>query len=100
MYFLGVARYAHSDFFEGVIGDIFNQYADPFNATYERADSGVKMLDEKAFRSIVKDVEGMISERIKAAALPPSNFLKNAMLVSIFEPDVLVQVLQCLQEQQ
>lgn len=96
VYFLGVVRYAHAEFFESVLADVFNEYADRFNATYEKTASGVKLSNEKEFSSIAKAVVGMIGERIKTANLPESNFLKKAMLVSIFEQDVLGEVLKVL----
>jgi hypothetical protein len=96
LYFLGVVRYAHAEFFEGVLGDVFREYADRFNATYEKTSSGVKLSDEKEFSSIARAVLDMVSERIKAAELPESNFLKKAMLVSIFEQEVLAEVVKVL----
>jgi hypothetical protein len=98
MYFLGVARYAHAEFFESTIGDIFNAYADDFNATYEKGDSGVTVKDEASFTRIVNSVLELIETKLAGASLPSSNFLRNALLISVFEPDVLVEVLKVVKK--
>ena len=94
MYFLGVARYAYPEVIEGVVGKIIEQHAETFNKTYERAEQGIKVTDAKGFGSIVKNVAQMIDEGLKAAGAPTSNFMRNAVMASVFEPDVLIEVLK------
>jgi hypothetical protein len=94
MYFLGVARYAYPELIEAVVGKIIEQHAETFNTTYERADEGIKVTDAKAFGAIVKSVSQMIDEGLKASGAPTSNFMRNAIMASVFEPDVLTEVLK------
>jgi hypothetical protein len=94
MYFLGVARYAYPELIEAVVGKIIAQHAETFNTTYERADQGIKVTDAKAFGAIVKSVSQMIDEGLKSSGAPTSNFMRNAIMASVFEPDVLTEVLK------
>ncbi len=94
MYFLGVARYAYPELIEAVVGKIIEQHAETFNSTYERAEQGIKVTDAKAFGAIVKSVSQMIDEGLKASGAPASNFMRNAIMASVFEPDVLTEVLK------
>ena len=94
MYFLGLARYAYPELIETVVGKIIEQHADTFNTTYERAEQGIQVTDAKAFGSIVKSVSQMIDEGLKSSDAPASNFMRNAVMASVFEPDVLTEVLK------
>jgi hypothetical protein len=94
MYFLGLARYAYADLVESVVGKIIEQHADTFNTTYDRAEQGIRVTDAKAFGSIVKSVSQMIDEGLKTSGSPTSNFMRNAIMASVFEPDVLTEVLK------
>lgn len=94
MYFLGVARYAFPEVIEAVVGEIIERHADQFNKTYEHAEQGIKVTDAKGFGTIVKDVSRMIDEGLKAADAPTSNFMRNAVMASVFEPAVLTEVLK------
>lgn len=94
MYFLGVARYAYPELIEAVVGKIIEQHAETFNTTYARAEQGIKVTDAKAFGAIVKSVSQMIDEGLKASGAPTSNFMRNAIMASVFEPDVLTEVLK------
>ena len=94
MYFLGVARYAYPELIEAVVGKIIEQHAETFNKTYARADQGITVTDSKGFASIVKNVAQMIDEGLTASGVPASNFMRNAIMASVFEPDVLTEVLK------
>lgn len=94
MYFLGVARYAYPELIESVVGQIITKHAETFNTTYERADQGIKVTDAKAFAAIVASVSEMIDQGLKASGAPTSNFMRNAIMASVFEPDVLTEVLK------
>ncbi|MEN9845676.1 MAG: hypothetical protein RIS36_823 [Pseudomonadota bacterium] len=94
MYFLGLARYAYPELIETVVGRIIEQHADTFNTTYERAEQGIKVTDAQAFDSIVKSVAQMIDEGLTSSNVPASNFMRNAIMASVFEPDVLTEVLK------
>lgn len=94
MYFLGVARYAYPEVIESVVGKIIEQHAETFNKTYDRAEQGIKVTDSKGFTTIVKNVSQMIDDGLKTSGAPASNFMRNAVMASVFEPDVLTEVLK------
>ena len=96
MLFLGLARYAYSDLIEQTVGKIIEKHADKFNETYERADQGIKVVDSKVFASIVKDVQGMIDADLSASDVSQTNFMRNAIMASVFEPDVLQEALKVI----
>jgi hypothetical protein len=94
MYFLGLARYAYGDLVETIVGKIIEEHADTFNTTYERAEQGIKVSDAKTFGMIVKSVSQMIDDGLTTSGAPTSNFMRNAIMASVFEPDVLTEVLK------
>lgn len=96
-FFLGLARYAHSPTFTAVIENIFNEYAAEFNSTYETGTDSISVTNPERFAAIVKGVSVMIDDGLRAAGLPINNFLKNSLLVSIFEPQVLQAVIPVLE---
>jgi hypothetical protein len=94
MYFLGLARYAYADLVETIVGKIIEEHADTFNTSYERAEQGIKVTDAKTFGMIVKSVSKMIDDGLTTSGAPTSNFMRNAIMASVFEPDVLTEVLK------
>ena len=94
VFFTGLARYAHPEVVESVVGTIIDTHADRFNATYERGDEGISVKDDATFKKIVKDVNQIIEKGLVSAELPTSNFMKNTLLASVFEVDVLGEVLK------
>lgn len=96
MYFLGVARYAYPELIEGIVGGIIEKHAEAFNKTYQRAEQGITVTDAKGFGAIVKSVTSIIDDGLNAAGAPTSNFMRNAIMASVFEPDVLTEVLKVL----
>ncbi len=55
IFFVGLARYAHPELVESVVGRIIDTHADAFNATYDRGEDGIKVTDAATFKKIVKD---------------------------------------------
>lgn len=96
VFFMGVARYAFPELVEGIVGAIIDKYAETFNATYERGESGITVKDTKTFKEIVKGVDAMVAEALKANGLGANNFMRHALLSSVFEPDVLQEVVKVL----
>ena len=96
IFFVGLARYAHPELVESVVGRIIDTHADAFNATYDRGENGIKVTDAATFKKIVKEVDSIIEQGLKGAELPPSNFMKSVLLASVFEPDVLGEALKVL----
>lgn len=95
--FLGVARYAFPELVESSVGRIIEKYADDFNTTYERGEAGISVKNAAAFKKIAKDVLSIIREDIKAAGFGSNPFLENALLASVFEVEVLAEVMKVLQ---
>lgn len=93
VYFLGVARYAFPELVESCVGRIIDQHAEAFNKTYERLEQGISIKDAKTFGSIVREVRQMVKRDLQAAELPVNGFLENALLSSVFEIDVLTEVM-------
>jgi hypothetical protein len=96
LYFIGAARYAFPELVDGTVGGIISKYADAFNATYERTENGIQVKDTASFKKIVKEVQAIVQSDIKAAELPVTNFMQNALLSSVFEVDVLAEVMKAL----
>jgi hypothetical protein len=92
-----LARYAHPELVESVVATIIDTHADAFNSTYERGESGISVKDAATFKKIVKDVQQIIDKGLVSAELPTSNFMKNTLMASVFEVDVLGEVLKVVQ---
>lgn len=97
VFFTGLARYAHPELVESVVATIIDTHADAFNSTYERGESGISVKDAATFKKIVKDVQQIIDKGLVSAELPTSNFMKNTLMASVFEVDVLGEVLKVVQ---
>lgn len=97
LFFLGAARYAFPELIDATVGGILAKFADAFNATYERSESGIKVTDAAGFKKICREVRTIIERDLKAAELPVNNFLQNALLATVFEVDVLAEVLKVLE---
>jgi|688.fasta_scaffold290233_2 hypothetical protein len=93
MYFLALARYAHSEFISSTVEKIFEKFADEFNTTYEKTSEGVTVTNSAKFNQITQEVLKIITDELSSAGLPVTNFMKKAALICIFEPDVLKEVL-------
>jgi hypothetical protein len=97
-FFVGAARYAFPELVESTVGSIVSKYADDFNATYERQDDGsVNVTNSKRFKEIVQEVLTIIRKDLKAAELPDNNFMQTALLATVFELDVLNEVMKVLE---
>lgn len=96
-FFLGAARYAFPELVESTVGAIVAKYADEFNATYQRQDDGVKVTDAARFKEIVNAVRATIRNDVKAAGLPVNNFMESALLATVFEFDVLNEVMKVIE---
>lgn len=96
-FFLGAARYAFPELIESTVGTIVSKYADDFNATYERQDGGVQVTDAARFKEIVNAVQATIKKDLKAAGLPVNNFMQSALLATVFELDVLNEVMKVIE---
>jgi hypothetical protein len=78
------------------VGTIVSKHADDFNATYEKQDGGMKVIDAARFKEIVNAVQSTIKKDLEAAGLPVNNFMQNALLTTVFELDVLNEVMKVI----
>jgi hypothetical protein len=99
-FFIGAVRYAFPEIVESTVGTIVSKYADDFNATYERVDGGITVTNAKRFQEIVLDVLSIITKDLKAAELPDNAFMQSALLATVFELDVLNEVMKVVGEAQ
>jgi len=73
-----------------IISDkIIEIYAEKFNATYERKESGVEVQDSTLFQKIVREVDSSLDDELKHQDLPPSPYMKQVLYSAVFEEDVL-----------
>jgi hypothetical protein len=93
-FFMGAVRYAFPELIESTVGAIVNRFADEFNATYERQDGSVTVTDAKRFKEIVNEVLAIVNKDLKAAELPVNAFMQVALLATVFEFDVLNEVMK------
>ena len=96
IHFLLVSRYAHATFIDAFVEKIVSTYGDRFNATYEATEDSITVTDKKTFASIVKEVAATIDTALSEAKLPVTNFMRNSVLICIFEQKVLKEVFDVL----
>lgn len=94
--FFGVARYAFAEVIDMAVERIIDQYADDFNATYERTDEGISVKNPGRFKEIVTDVSTQSASALAEATIPVNGYSRGVMLATVFEPDVLEEVMKCL----
>ncbi len=90
--FVGLIRYVFPETVESIVTKIFDTYADEFNTTYSKSENGVTLTNPARFKEISNSVVGLVEEGLRSAELPVSNFMKNSILVCVFESDVLQEV--------
>jgi hypothetical protein len=90
--FVGLIRYVFPEAVESIVTKIFDTYADEFNTTYTKSEGGMTVTNPARFKEIAKSVVGLVEEGLRGAELPVSNFMKNSLLVCVFESDVLQEV--------
>lgn len=95
-HFVLLVSYAFPKLRDAVGESVIEKYADSFNATFERTEAGIKILDSAKFKSIANEVAGVVEATINEAHIPCNNFSKKGLLATIFEPDVLLEVLPVL----
>lgn len=91
IFFLAVARHAHADCIGAISDAVVSEYSEPFNETYEKNGQKVTIKDQKNFSRIIQEVSVKIDAGLKAAGLSTTNFMRSAVLLSIFDEDVLAE---------
>lgn len=95
-HFLLLASYAFSSVCNAIAEKVINQYADTFNATYQANENGVTVTNPEKFKSIINEVVEIVKSELNTAQVPCNNFSVNAVLSTIFTPDVFAEVLRVL----
>jgi hypothetical protein len=95
-YFVALVPFAFPEAVNGIVEQVISKYADGFNSTYQKGEDGVEITDHEKFAEIVSIVMSEIDSGLTAGGLAPSNFLRNALVATIFEPDLLPIVFEKL----
>ena len=95
-----IARYAHGNAVAEISSAIVENFAEDFNATFEKKGDGVEVLNKEKFSEIVSQVVKNIESRLEQGSLPQGGFMKSLMLDWIFEPEVLPEVLSVVSDSQ
>jgi hypothetical protein len=93
-FFLVAARYAHLEFIDNLLGSIVDSYGEAFNSTYESHTDSIVITNKSEFERIVKEVVAKAETALNSASLPSSNFMKLTFYTSLFDPNVLKEVLK------
>ena len=89
MHFISIASYAHPEIVENVANEIIDQFAEEFNETYEMDGDDLKVKDKTNFDRIGKQSLGIIDSKLTEHGFGSNAFLKNVVMVSIFDYKVL-----------
>lgn len=90
-HFLVIGRYAYLEPVDAVTEEVITKFAEEFNTTYSKHDNGIEILNER-FSQIVSEVMAIISQRYEDGQLPKSKFMTSIILNSIFDAEVLKEV--------
>ena len=88
-----IVRYAYHEPMAQIAEQVAHKYADDFNATYEREDGRIKVIDLPKFKSIFKEVEGLFEQAINERKLGPVGLMKNALVTFVFDADVITELM-------
>lgn len=92
LHFMAVVRYAHPEVVDSLVQTIFEKHAEAFNSTYEKAAEGITVTDRKKFDLIIRDVQKILDDNLRKSDIEPTNFMKNSILASVFDTEVLPEV--------
>lgn len=95
-HFAMLMSYAFPKVRDSIGESVYLKYAEAFNATFERNENSVRVVDLTKFTTIANQVSVMIAEGLEQSQVPVNNFSKYAIMATIFEPDVLQEVLKVL----
>lgn len=91
-----LAGYANADAVNAISETVIEAHAETFNETYDTSEDGISIKDREGFESIVGNVDTMLSNGIKEHGLPESPFMKLVLVNSIFEDQVMAEVVPLL----
>ena len=91
-----LTRYAFQDQVSQVAEVLVTEYAEKFNETYESSASGITITNEPEFRSLTKEILSEMEKLMKEQELPVNSFMKNVLIMWIFEEGVAEEVVATL----
>ena len=91
---IGVGGYAHAELVREIVANIADKYAEEFNSTYTISGDKVDVKNQKRFDEIAKEAFAIIEKELASRGFDGSVFLKNVVLVSIFDRGVLTKILE------
>ncbi len=95
-HFLLLASYAFPTICNSIAEKVITQFAETFNATYQTNESGITVTNPEKFKSIIKAVVEIVKTELNAAQVPSNNFSVNAVLSTIFTPEVYSEAMLVL----
>jgi len=90
---LCIARYAHFDVVQLTAEQVTSKFAEDFNATYEVKDKEISISDPATFKKISKETIKAVDKAVKDSGRQGGDFLRNVMLASIFDREVLQHIM-------
>ncbi|MBN8549963.1 MAG: hypothetical protein J0M12_11665 [Deltaproteobacteria bacterium] len=90
---VAVGAHAHPNLVESIAAKVTEKYADTFNETYKLEEEKIEVTDKKGFDQIVKQALTLIDEDLKAAGFGDSPYIKNSVMLAIFDKRVLDYIL-------
>lgn len=90
---VALGSYAHADLVAPLAQQILDQHADTFNDTYRMGTEEIEVTNRSAFDEIVAKVMATIDETLAEHGFAESFYMKNVVLVTIFEPAVLRHII-------
>lgn len=93
-FFYALAGHAHMTLVGSIAQEIVEKYADEFNDTYEIKNEQLKVTNKARFDAITKDVISKIETGLSSNGFENSSFMKNVLLLSIFNQEVIVEIVK------
>ena len=90
---IAIGAHAHSQIVENIAGKVTEKYAEAFNETYTLGEDKIEVTDKKNFDQIVKQAFELIDADLKASGSADSPYMKNSVLLAIFDKRVLDYIL-------
>ena len=91
-HFLLVARYAYSETIEPILDQTIQTHAESFNETFTIHNNVISITDKKNFDTIARLALQELDASLEQSPLPRSNFMRNVLIVSLFEPEVIENI--------
>jgi hypothetical protein len=85
---LSIVRYAYAEGLAQIVESIANEHADNFAKTYAAKNDGIELVDKKNFEAILTKVANSLGDLLTSQSIPKNNFMKNAVLLFLLEPEV------------